>query len=139
MAVRAELSPSEVAIGDLARRTGLTVRTIRYYEELGLLESVKRVEGGRRVYTRDDERRLRFVQRLKVLGLALQEMLALERLYRKERTNRAVLPALVAMLDRHLAQTTERLEALAALRDQIRAERERIARRLLEEETRARP
>jgi DNA-binding transcriptional MerR regulator len=140
MAVRAEAraTADTIRIGDLARRTGLTVRTIRYYEELGLLESVKRVEGGVRVYTRDDERRLRFIQRLKVLGLTLQEMLELESLYRRERTNRAVLPKLIEILDRHLAQTMERVESLLSLRDQIRTERERIARRLLEEVSDAR-
>jgi MerR family transcriptional regulator, repressor of the yfmOP operon len=140
MAVRAEAraTADTIRIGDLARRTGLTVRTIRYYEELGLLESVKRVEGGVRVYTHDDERRLRFIQRLKVLGLTLQEMLELESLYRRERTNRAVLPKLIEILDRHLAQTMERVESLLSLRDQIRTERERIARRLLEEVSDAR-
>ncbi len=134
MAVRAEARQDEaIRIGDLAKRAGLTVRTIRYYEELGLLESVKRVERGVRVYTHDDERRLRFIGRLKVLGLSLQEMLELEKLYRRERTNRAVLPKLVEMLDRHLAQIGERIESLEALRDQIRRERERMAARLLEE------
>ncbi len=134
MAVRAEARQDDtIRIGDLAKRTGLTSRTIRYYEELGLLESVKRVERAVRVYTRDDERRLRFIQRLKVLGLTLQEMLELEKLYRRERTNRAVLPKLVEMLDGHLAQIGERIEALEALRDQIRRERERMTARLLKE------
>lgn len=132
-ATRRAAEGETIRIGELARRTGLTVRTIRYYEELGLLESVKRVENGVRVYTHDDERRLRFVQRLKVLGLTLQEMLELETLYRKERTNRAVLPKLIEMLDRHLTQTDERVAALESLRDQIMRERERIASRLAEE------
>lgn len=122
-----------IRIGDLARSTGLTVRTIRYYEELGLLESVKRIEGGTRVYTHEDERRLRFIQRLKHLGLTLAEMLELERLYRRERTNRAVLPALVTVLDGHLAQIDERVESLRSLREQIAEERERINARLAEE------
>ena len=134
MAVRAEARQDEtIRIGDLARRTELTLRTIRYYEELGLLESVKRIEGGTRVYTREDERRLRFIQRLKVLGLSLQEMLELEKLYRKERTNRAVLPKLVEILDGHLAQIEERIDALEGLRDQIRRERERMRTRSLKE------
>jgi hypothetical protein len=60
-------------------------------------------------------------------------MLELERLYRRERTNRAVLPALIEMLDRHLAQIGDRLAELQGLRDQIRSERERIAARLLRE------
>lgn len=133
-AVRAEARrDGSIRIGDLAKRTGLTVRTIRYYEELGLLESVKRLDGGIRVYTNEDVRRLRFIQRLKMLGLSLQEMLELESLYRKERTNRAVLPKLIEMLDRHLAQIGDHLAELEGLRDQIKGERERIAVRLLEE------
>ncbi len=132
---RAETNGKNAAIriGDLAKRTGLTVRTIRYYEELGLLESVKRMDNGVRVYTTDDERRLRFVQRLKVLGLSLQEMLELEKLYRREHTNRAVLPKLVEMLDGHLAQIEERVDALESLREQIRRERERMTARLAQE------
>ena len=59
-------------IGDLANRVGLTERTIRYYEELGLLESVKRLDGGVRVYTDDDVRRLKYIRKLKTLGLSLQ-------------------------------------------------------------------
>jgi len=121
-------------IGELAQRVGLTERTIRYYEELGLLESVKRLEGGRRVYTDDDVRRLRYIGKLKVLGLSLQEMLELEQLYRRHRTNAKVLPRLVELLDAHLADATERLGELAALRDEIRTYREHVAQRLLAEE-----
>lgn len=122
-------------IGELAQRVGLTERTIRYYEELGLLDSVKRLEGGQRVYTEDDVRRLRFVQKLKMLGLSLQEMLELERLYRRHRSNREVLPRLVELLDAHLATTDLRINDLAALRDEVRSYREHVARRLLEETT----
>ena len=122
-------------IGELAQRVGLTERTIRYYEELGLLDSVKRLEGGQRLYTDDDVRRLRFVQKLKMLGLSLQEMLELERLYRRHRSNREVLPRLVELLDAHLATTDLRINELAALRDEVRSYREHVARRLLEEST----
>lgn len=121
-------------IGELAGRVGLTERTIRYYEELGLLDSVKRLEGGQRVYTDDDVRRLRFIQRLKALGLSLQEMLELEGLYRRHRSNAEVLPRLVELLDAHLTKTDERVSELLSLRDEIRSYRERVARRLLAEE-----
>ncbi|MDE3194530.1 MAG: MerR family transcriptional regulator, partial [Chloroflexota bacterium] len=75
-------------IGELAGRLGLTERTIRYYEEMGLLGLVRRVEGGRRSYTDEDVQRLKFIQRLKMLGLSLQEMHELERLYRQDGSNR---------------------------------------------------
>ncbi|MBI2983563.1 MAG: MerR family transcriptional regulator [Chloroflexi bacterium] len=120
-------------IGEVAQRLGMTERTIRYYEELGLLDSVKRIDGGRRIYTEDDVRRLKFIQKLKVLGLSLQEMHELEGLYRRHGSNRHVLPRLVELLDVHLATTDERLHELAALRDEIRSYREHVARRLLED------
>lgn len=123
----------QLRIGELASRLGMTERTIRYYEELGLLDSVKRLEGGRRVYTEDDVRRLKFIQKLKVLGLTLQEMLELEQLYRRHGSNRQVLPRLVELLDAHIATTDERIHELAGLRDEIRSYREHVARRLLEE------
>ena len=130
----AVVTGGRVRIGEVAQQVGLTERTIRYYEELGLLESVKRLEGGSRVYTDDDVRRLRFVKRLKVLGLSLQEMLELERMYRRHRSNREVLPRLIEVLDQHIATTSERIEALASLRDEIRSYREHVAHRLLEED-----
>lgn len=119
-------------IGELAARVGLTERTIRYYEELGLLESVKRLEGGVRVYTDDDVRRLKYIRKLKTLGLSLQEMLELENMYRRQRSNRTVLPRLMELLDSHLGTLNERLNELQALRDEIRSYREHVARRLLE-------
>lgn len=121
-------------IGELASRVGLTERTIRYYEELGLLESVKRLEGGVRVYTDDDVRRLRYIRKLKALGLSLQEMHELESMYQRQRSNRAVLPRLMELLDAHLAAIGERVGELQALQDEIRSYRERVARRLLEEQ-----
>ena len=119
-------------IGELAAKLGLTERTIRYYEELGLLESVKRLEGGVRVYTDDDVRRLRYIGKLKTLGLTLQEMLELERMYRHHRSNRSVLPRLIELLDAHLATLNDRMGELAALRDEIRSYREHVTQRLLE-------
>lgn len=121
-------------IGELAQRVGLTERTIRYYEELGLLESVKRLDGGTRIYTDDDVRRLKFIKKLKMLGLSLDEMRELEALYRRQRSNRGVLPRLLELLDAHLDAVTDRIGELEALRDEIRSYREHVSRRLLEPE-----
>ena len=119
-------------IGEISARVGLTERTIRYYEELGLLESVKRLDGGVRVYTDDDVRRLKYIGKLKMLGLTLQEMLELERMYQRHRSNRNVLPRLVELLDAHLETLSDRMGELAALRDEIRSYREHVTQRLLE-------
>jgi DNA-binding transcriptional MerR regulator len=53
--------PDFYSIGELARMVDLSQRTIRYYEEIGLLHSVRRMEKGKRVYTDDDVRRLKFI------------------------------------------------------------------------------
>jgi DNA-binding transcriptional MerR regulator len=119
-------------IGELAAKVGMTERTIRYYEELGLLESVKRLDGGTRVYTDDDVRRLKFIRKLKVLGLSLQEMNELEGMYKTHRSNRAVLPRLIELLDAHLRTVDGRIAELQALRDEIRSYREHVGQRLLE-------
>ena len=128
----ATTAPSGYRIGELASKVGVTERTIRYYEERGLLESVKRLDGGQRVYTDDDVRRLKFIQKLKVLGLSLAEMQELETLYGRHRTNAKVLPRLIELLDAHLTTVSERLGELAALRDEIRSYRTHVQKRLQE-------
>ncbi len=128
----ATAAPTTYRIGELASKVGLTERTIRYYEERGLLESVKRLDGGQRVYTDDDVRRLKFIQKLKVLGLSLAEMQELETLYGRHHTNAKVLPRLIELLDAHQRTVNARLSELAALRDEIRAYRQHVTRRLAE-------
>ena len=93
---------------------------------------MKRLDGGQRVYTDDDVRRLKFIQKLKVLGLTLAEMQELETLYGRHRTNAKVLPRLVELLDAHLTTVSERLAELTALRDEIRSYRTHVMRRLAE-------
>jgi len=129
----ATAAPTAYRIGEVAAKVGLTERTIRYYEERGLLESVKRLDSGQRVYTDDDVRRLKFILKLKVLGLSLAEMQELETLYGRHRTNAKVLPRLIELLDSHLATTKERIGELTALRDEIRSYREHVSRRLADE------
>jgi DNA-binding transcriptional MerR regulator len=61
-------------IGEVAERTGLSLRTIRYYEEVGLVRPSSRTSGGFRLYTEVDVARLRLVRRMKPLEFSLEEM-----------------------------------------------------------------
>lgn len=61
-------------IGELAERTGLSIRTLRHYDEIGLLRPSARTEGGFRLYTADDESRLLLIRRMKPLGYSLEQM-----------------------------------------------------------------
>ena len=63
-------------IGELARRTGLTVRTLHHYDEIGLLSPADRSEGGHRVYDEDDVRRLYRIVSLRSLGFPLEAIAA---------------------------------------------------------------
>ena len=60
-------------IGELADRTGLSLRTIRHYDEIGILKPTGRTEGGFRLYTPEDESRLLLIRRMKPLGYSLEE------------------------------------------------------------------
>lgn len=60
-------------IGEVAERTGLSLRTIRYYEEVGLVRPSARTQGGFRLYTEPDVARLNLIKRMKPLGFSLDE------------------------------------------------------------------
>jgi DNA-binding transcriptional MerR regulator len=117
-------------IGELTNQVGMSPRTIRYYEEIGLLNSVKRIEGGKRVYTDKDIQRLKFIKRLKHLGLTLSEMLELEDIYQIHQTNRKVLPRLLELLDNHTTKIDERINNLIKLKADILSYQEKIRQKL---------
>ncbi len=72
---RAEVAPEYISIGEAAERSGLTQRTLRYYEELGLLKPPARVARGQRLYTAGDLERIAQVRRMKdLLGFTLGEI-----------------------------------------------------------------
>jgi DNA-binding transcriptional MerR regulator len=68
------VSLQHMQIGEVAERTGLSLRTIRYYEEVGLVRPSSRTQGGFRLYTEPDVARLNLVKRMKPLGFSLEEM-----------------------------------------------------------------
>ena len=117
-------------IGELANLVKMSPRTIRYYEEIGLLNSVKRVEGGKRIYTDKDIQRLKFITRLKHLGLTLSEMNELEDIYQIHRTNRKVLPRLLELLDNHVLKIDERINQLVKLKADALEYKEKICQKL---------
>ncbi len=117
-------------IGELANLLNLSPRTIRYYEEIGLLDSIKRIEGGKRVYTDEDYQRLKFILRLKHLGLTLSEMAELEDIYRIHRTNKKVLSRLLELLDNHVEKIDERINNLVKLKTDILSYKEKIHNKL---------
>ena len=64
-------------IGEVADQLGLSLRTVRYYEEMGLITPAERTEGGFRLYSDDEIERLALTKEMKPLGFTVQEMRAL--------------------------------------------------------------
>lgn len=71
---RNHIATREWKIGDLARETGLSVRTLHHYDEIGLLMPSRRSEAGYRLYATDDIARLQHIKSLRQLGLSLGEI-----------------------------------------------------------------
>lgn len=120
------------SIGEIAHMVGLTQRTIRYYEEIGLLNSVKRLEGGKRIYTDEDLRRLKFIKRLKILGLSLTEMKELEDIYIVSKSNRAALLKLIDILNKNLNEIEKRQQSLKKLSEEIIEYKKHVEKKLKE-------
>ncbi|EIE97221.1 MerR family transcriptional regulator [Saccharomonospora glauca] len=107
--VRVHRVDEHMRIGEVSARTGLSLRTIRYYEEVGLVTPSARSQGGFRLYTEPDVARLNLVRRMKPLGFQLDEMKELlDLLYPAQRDG------VPAPLDEHelrrLREFTERAE-----------------------------
>ena len=115
-----------ISIGEIAQKLEMSQRTIRYYEEIGLLNSIKRIEGGRRVYTDVDLRRLKLIKRLKIMGMTLSEMQELEAMWTIEKSNEKVLKRLLELLSNHLKRLDDRIADLDILRNEIVEYQERI-------------
>ncbi len=118
-----------LTIAEVREITRLSARTLRYYEELGLLPGVRRRAGGRRVYGADEVERLCFIQRLKTLGLSLAEVKELNAVYAIAGSTRAMLERLDELLGRHLEDVDARLGELMTLRDEIQKYRDHVASR----------
>jgi DNA-binding transcriptional MerR regulator len=106
-------------IGEIAKRTGLTVRALRHYEELGLLSPPRRTEGGQRRYGIRELERLRRIVALRQLGFGLAEIGSM--LDRPNASPLNVLEARVAQIGIQLADLARLRERLCGIADQIRA------------------
>jgi MerR family transcriptional regulator, repressor of the yfmOP operon len=142
------MTGASLRIGDAAKLAGTTPRTIRYYEEIGLLpDAPERPSGGHRLYTQEEVERLREAMRLKeLLGVTLEELkdlLAAEEAraavraelkredVRPERRHE-LLEEAQGHIDRQLQLVEHRAAELAKLHEELSATRRRVNRKLKE-------
>ena len=103
-------------IGELAERVGVNPKTIRYYEDIGVLPDPERLASGYREYTDDDVDRLRFIRTAQRLGLSLSEIS--EILGFRERAERPC-DYVLGVLDRQVADLDRRMAEMAELRREL--------------------
>jgi DNA-binding transcriptional MerR regulator len=113
-------------IGELSRSLGVTTRTLRLYEQLGLIDPPQRTEGGIRYYTREDIRRIKFVLKVKELGLSLRQMQELAEIYRQTKMPDRIMPRLIEILDAHTDAIHRKIGKLSSLARDIAEYRKRI-------------
>jgi DNA-binding transcriptional MerR regulator len=137
-------------IGEVAARAETTQRTVRYYEEIGLLpDSGNRPHGGYRTYTEADVERLRHILKLKdLLGVSLQQLkdlveaedarAALREEWKRSKNQpqrRRILREALEHIDHQLELVQSRQDELNVLKDQLEARRAHLETRLQEVET----
>ena len=103
-------------IGEAARASRVSTKTIRYYETAGLIATAERTGGGYRVYTQADVHMLRFIKRARDLGFSIDRIRRLLDLWRdKSRASRDVKRL---ALD-HIADIVAKIAAMSAVRDTV--------------------
>ena len=103
-------------IGEAARASSLPAKTIRYYEEIGLIRPAGRSNGNYRVYQDHDVETLRFIRRARSLGFSVGEVAELLDLWRdRSRSSRQV----KALASRHLHDIDGKIAALKTMRDTL--------------------
>jgi MerR family copper efflux transcriptional regulator len=100
-------------IGEIAARSGMPPKTIRYYESVGLIEAAPRTESGYRTYGERDLRILRFIHRARDLGFSVREVAGLLTLWRDPRRSSADVKALARA---HVADIDRKISELKAMR-----------------------
>ena len=114
-------------IGELAKATGSTTKTIRYYELVGLLQEPERTESGYRLYNAKDVERLIFIKKAKSLGFSLTDVGETLVLYD---TRQAPCVHVLALLDRKIQEIDRLVNELKELQHELMQLREESAKRV---------
>jgi DNA-binding transcriptional MerR regulator len=110
-------------IGEVAKRVGVTTKTIRYYESMGLVSEARRTDSGYRVYSGEDVDRIRFIQGAKALGLSLHEIKDIVGIW-----SEGARPCwhVSRLIDAKLADLDHRIEELSRFRHELRRYKEQV-------------
>jgi MerR family copper efflux transcriptional regulator len=117
--LKARRSHELLKIGELARRTGVTLRTIRYYQSLGLIEAARRTRGGLHLYATETCDRIQFIRDLRSLDISLTGIRAMLERRRLARTGAEGARDVLATLTASLGDIERRLQQYLGLRQKV--------------------
>jgi MerR family copper efflux transcriptional regulator len=121
--------PQTLTIGRVAKATGVAAKTIRYYEEIGVLPTPRRTVAGYRQYDESGVQRLRFIRRARALGLPLQQLKTLTTALNGG-PRPTLRPRLLSLVRRQLFAVKHQIGELQLLQDEL----EQVLRRPLASE-----
>lgn len=110
-------------IGEVARLVDIPAKTLRYYEEVGLVSPASRTPSGYRLYGRRELEQIEFIRRAKLMGLSLAEIRSLV-LSAEEGIPNRVFQRLDELLEKSLEETERKIEELRAFRESLLEYRE---------------
>lgn len=117
---------TKMRIGELTERAGVTTRTVRYYESLGLLGQSEREGRGFHYYSEETLARLHKIDALKQLGLSLEEISSVIDLYFTDPSGIEGKRKVLTILHTHLAEAEEKISDLQQFRSELQANIARI-------------
>lgn len=119
---------TELSIQQVARRTGLSIDTLRYYERIGLLESIRRASSGHRRYSQKDIEYIELLIRLRATGMPLAQMIRFAHLRRQGDATAAERLCILEQHQRVLeARMNQLQEHMAALQQKIAQKKASLA------------
>ncbi len=121
-----------LTIGEMASELHLNPKTIRYYEEVGLLPEPRRTESGYRLYSTYEMERLRLVKRAKLLGLSLAEIREIVE-YAIDRRCGVMEDRLLSLVEAKLGEIDQKIDDLITFRDNLRQYHSDLSSRLASE------
>jgi len=120
------MGETALKIGEVARLVGVPAKTLRYYEDIGLISPAGRTDAGYRIYGWRELEQIEFIRRAKLMGLTLDQIRNLVEIA-EEGMPSGVLRRLDELLDQKLEETERRLEELRDFRESLLEYRERAA------------
>ncbi|MCC6524781.1 MAG: MerR family transcriptional regulator [Polyangiaceae bacterium] len=116
---RRERTDGLLTTGDMARLSNNTLRTVRFYEEAGILRPERRSAGGHRLFSQRELARLQFISDMRAAGLSLEEIRDLLALKQRAESGQQAASRAVGELEKQLTSLDERIALLTRLRDEL--------------------